>query len=137
MNIQKVIEDYIIQDKHENSFEKFGEYYEITTSYLDSANDCLQIYVRQNGDEIYFTDDGASLQNLEMVGYQLAQDKKDRLQKILRQYGVQINGDELTATSSAQGFSEQIHLFAQAMLAVDEIMRLTQNTFAGIIENDE
>ena len=50
MDIQKLTADYATWLKQEITFEKVGEYYEITTPYLDSANDYLQIYVRQIGE---------------------------------------------------------------------------------------
>ena len=45
MDIQKLINDYTQWLKSEITFSKIGEYYEITTPYLDNANDYLQIYV--------------------------------------------------------------------------------------------
>ena len=56
MDIQKLIDDYTSWLKNEITFEKVGEYYEITTPYLDHANDYLQIYVKQEGNDIFFTD---------------------------------------------------------------------------------
>ena len=44
MDIQKMIDEYARWLKSEITFERIGEYYEITTPYLDSANDYLQIY---------------------------------------------------------------------------------------------
>ena len=48
MDIQKLIDEYAMWLKSEITFEKIGEYYEITTPYLDIDNDYLQIYVRQD-----------------------------------------------------------------------------------------
>ena len=76
MDIQKLIDDYATWLKQEITFEKVGEYYEITTPYLDNANDYLQIYVRQIGDDIYFTDDSATIRNLKMEGFQFTPARK-------------------------------------------------------------
>ena len=57
MDIQNLIDEYAIWLKSEISFDKIGDYYEITTPYLDNANDYLQIYVKQEGDDLYFSDD--------------------------------------------------------------------------------
>ena len=59
MDIQTLIDEYAAWLRSEITFQQVGEYYEITAPYLDSANDYLQIYVRQEGDEILFSDDGA------------------------------------------------------------------------------
>ena len=68
MDIQKLINDYTDWLKSEITFEKIGEYYEITTPYLDSANDYLQLYVKQEDNQILFTDDSMTINNLKMHG---------------------------------------------------------------------
>ena len=70
LDIQKLIDDYTSWLKSEITFDKIGEYYEITTPYLDNANDYLQIYVKQDGDNVFFTDDSATLHGLKMNGFQ-------------------------------------------------------------------
>ena len=42
MDIQSLIDDYANWLKSEIKVEKVGEYYELTTPYLDNANDYLQ-----------------------------------------------------------------------------------------------
>lgn len=49
LDIQKMISRYMDWLRSETTFEKIGEYYEITTPYLDNANDYLQIYVDKLG----------------------------------------------------------------------------------------
>lgn len=59
MEIKQLIDDYIHWLKKEITFEKIGEYYEITTPFLNSTNDFIQIYVRIDKDTIFFTDDNS------------------------------------------------------------------------------
>ena len=113
MDIQKLIDEYATWLRKEITFEKVGEYYEITTPYLDSANDYLQIYVRQDGDELYFTDDSATINNLKMSGFQLTAARKKHLQRILNQYGVKLNGDELIKHPPTVLRRKSIYLFKQ------------------------
>ena len=109
-----LIDDYAAWLKSEIKFEKIGEYYEITTPYLDNANDYLQIYVKQVGDDIFFTDDSATMHNLKMHGFQMTSNRKLHLQRILHQYGVQIEGDELIAKTSPKNFPQKnIYLYKQ------------------------
>lgn len=112
MDIQALIDDYATWLKSEISFEKIGEYYEINMPYLDNANDYLQIYVRQNGDDIYFTDDSATIRGLKMSGFQFT---TTYLQRILTQYGVKLNGDELTAKAPMMEGPKKMHNFISAM----------------------
>ena len=53
LNIQNLVDDYTSWLKSEIYFDKIGEFYEITTPYLDNANDYLQIYVKQEGNDIF------------------------------------------------------------------------------------
>lgn len=73
VDIQKLIDSYATWLKEEITCEKVGEYYEITTPYLDNANDYLQIYVKQEGNDIYFSDDGQIIRGLKMNGFSLLQ----------------------------------------------------------------
>ena len=57
MDIKKMIDSYTDWLNKSISFEKIGEYYEITTPYLDRFNDYLQIYVKQvDEDDVFFTE---------------------------------------------------------------------------------
>lgn len=122
MDIQKLIDDYAKWLKDEITFEKYGEYYEITTPFLDNANDYLQIYVKQSGDSIYISDDGATLQNLEMQGLQMTPARKQQLDKILAQYRVERAGDELIANTPLKEFPQRKHMFIQAMMRIEDLL---------------
>lgn len=136
MDIQKLIDEYTAWLKSEISFEKIGEYCEITTPYLDNANDYLQIYVRQDGDDIFFTDDCATIHNLKMSGFQFTPVRKAHLQRILNQYGVKLNGNELTAKASVKDFPQKKHLFIQAMLRVDDMFTISKSKVASLFLDD-
>lgn len=63
MSIQKLIDTYAHWLKEEIVFKKMGEFYEITTPFYNNANDCIQIYIRLEGETVLFTDDGYTLNN--------------------------------------------------------------------------
>lgn len=136
MDIQKLIDEYALWLKREITFEKIGEYYEITTPYLDNANDYLQIYVRQLGEDIYFTDDCATIRNLKMSGFQFTPARKAHLQRILNQYGVKLDGDELISKAPAKNFAQKKHLFIQAMLRIDDMFEMTKSKVASLFLDD-
>lgn len=115
---------------------KVGEYYEITTPYLDNANDYLQIYVRQIGDDIYFTDDSATIRNLKMEGFQFTPARKKHLQRILNQYGVRLDGDELICKAPANSFAQKKHLFIQAMLRIDDMFTVSKAKVSSLFLDD-
>lgn len=127
MDIQKYIDSYAEWLKSEISFTKIGEYYEINTPFLDNDNDYLQFYVKQDNDELYFTDDGFTINALEMTGFSITSNRKKQLQRILYQYGVQLNKKELVLKAPASQFAQKKHAFTQCLIRVSD-MYMTSRT---------
>lgn len=136
MDIQNLLDDYMKWLKEEITFDKIGEYYEITTPYLDNANDYLQIYVKQEDDEIFFTDDGEIIHNMKMNGIQLTQNRKNHLQKILNQFGVKLEGNELVARTQLKNFAQKKHFFIQAMLRIDDMFSMAKTRETSFFIDD-
>jgi len=136
LDIQRLIDEYSDWLKSEITFERVGEYYEITTPYLDNANDYLQIYVRQIGDEIFFTDDSATIQHLKMNGFVFNSMRRAHLRRILNQFGVTLQGDELICNAPVKSFAQKKHLFIQAMLRIDDMFTAPRAKVAPIFLDD-
>lgn len=122
MDMNRLIDDYLGWLRSEISFEQCGEYYEITTPFLDNANDYLQIYVKQADQEIHFTDDCATMRSLDIQGLRMTPKRRKQLGQILKQYGVELSGDELIAKAPMNQFAQKKHMFIQAMLKVNDLM---------------
>ena len=136
LDIKKLIDEYTSWLNKEITFEQVGEYYEITTPYLDNANDYLQIYVKQDGNDIFFTDDGATLQGLKAAGFQLTPNRKNYLQKILTRYGIQLKGNELTAKAPVKIFAQKKHMFIQALIRIDDMFSVTKTRVSSFFMDD-
>lgn len=136
MELEHLIYNYLEWLKDEISFEKIGAYYEITTPYLDSSNDYLQIYVRQEGDEVFFSDDGYIIGNLQAHGFIFTPARKQHLKQLLYQYGVTLKGNELTAQGNISQFAPKKHLFLQAMLRVDDMCHLAKEKAPSFFFDD-
>lgn len=121
MNIHQYIDDYINWLKNEITFSKVGEYYEINSPFLDEKNDYMQFYVKQSGDDIYFTDDGYTINELEAIGVPITGNRKKQLSMILNQYGTKLIGKEITLTAPAKEFPQRKHLYVQCLLKVNDL----------------
>lgn len=121
MNIQRLIDDYTQWLKTEIKFEKIGEYYEISTPFLDSGNDHIQFYVRLDGDSIYFTDDGFTINQLLMSGIQLNTNRKKMINSILNQYGVELDGESIIAIADVRNFPQKKHMYIQSIMKIDDL----------------
>ncbi len=136
MDIQKLIDDYSIWLKNEITVEQIGEYYEITTPYLDSSNDYLQIYIKQNGDNFILSDDSNTINKLYSMGLKLTKNRKEHLNRILLQYGVQLNKNELVANVPINEFAKRKHMFVQAMLKIDDMFIINKSNVSSLFIED-
>lgn len=136
MDIQKYIDNYISWLKSEITYSEIGEYCEINTPFLDNNNDYLQIYVKQKENEIYFTDDGTTLNELEMSGLKFTSTRKQQLVYLLNQYGVHLDGYELSLKAPANEFAKRKHAFIQCLLKVNDMYMLSRTRVASIFLDD-
>lgn len=136
MDIQKCIDDYANWLKSEITFTQMGEYYEITTPFLDTYNDYFQIYVRQDGNDIFFSDDGQIIANLSMNGIQLTANRKKQLKGILSQYSIELKHNELVSKGSLQDFPLKKHLFVQAMIRVSDLYMTSRSKVSSFFLDD-
>ena len=130
MDIQHYINDYVDWLRNEITFSKVGEYYEINTPFLDTDGDYFQFYVKQEGNGLFFTDDGYTLNSLEMTGFKLTKNRKQQLNQILSQFGVQLKKNELTLRAPAPEFAQRKHAFTQCLIRVTD-MYMTSRTKAS------
>lgn len=86
--------------------------YEITTPFLDRHNDHIQIYVIPLAENKYLlTDDGNTARDLRTV------DKS-----VLRRYGVQLQGNELTVTAGIGDFLQKKYNLIHAIITLNNKM---------------
>lgn len=136
MNIKQYIDEYADWLKSEITFSKVGEYYEINTPFLDTDNDYFQFYVKQDGNEIFFTDDGYTINALETSGFKMTKSRNQQLIYILNQYGVKLDKNELTLKSSAKEFPQKKHAFTQCLIRVSDLCMTSRNKVTSYFLDD-
>jgi len=96
-----------------------NDWVEVTTPHLDRHNDCLQMYIRKEGDGYVFSDDGYTINDLLNSGYALdSPERRELLQTILSGFGVRLESEQLLLKTTSERFALEIHRFVQAMQAV-------------------
>lgn len=139
MDIQKMINDYTDWLNKGFSAVQVGEYYELTTPYLDRYNDHLQIYVKQEPNGTYLlTDDGDIITNLKSAGVSFTRSKKRKLmlERIARNFGVSINGAALEIQATKSNYPQKKHMLLQAMMTVDDMFIAEPNTVKSFFAED-
>ena len=129
MEISNLINEYTQWLKQEITFAKTGDFYEITTPFLDMNNDYIQIYTKLSDDDIYITDDGYTLQVLLSNGLSISGKRKELLDCIVKQYGFSISKNlEISGSCSPRDFPLTKHLFVQCIMKVNDLFMVKKNT---------
>jgi len=121
--MKDLIEAYITWLKQKIDYREINGYYEVTTPFVNHINDYIQFYLkRDEKDHIYMTDDGETLNNLEMAGVDISSPaRKKELDSIINGFGVLIKGNELTTIATPATFPMRKHNYLQALMAVDDL----------------
>jgi hypothetical protein len=136
MEIKDFIDNYLKWLKSELKVQKMGEFYEITTPFLDPDNDSIQIYVKFVGKRVFFSDDGYTLHRLESMGITFTGKRKKQLSDIIMQYGVKQNGFELTAECAERDAPQRKHMFIQAILRINDLYVTSRNHVQSLFIDD-
>lgn len=130
--------DYMNWLKQKIVFTDISKAIEITTPFLNSNHDYMQIYAILKKDELFLTDDGSTLNELYLAGLDITSPKrKEVLESIIRSFGVQLSeSGELYTTSSMEHFPHRKHALLQAMLKVNDMLFLNRRTVKNIFLED-
>ena len=132
-------EQYLAWLRDETTLREVNGWVEITSPFVDRHNDYTQIYIKQCGDEFTLTDDGYTINDLEMSGCSLDSPKRQQLLKTtLRGYDIHLDEEtkELTTRATQHNFAIRKHCLLQAMLAVNDLYYLaTPYTVSFFIED--
>ena len=132
-----MLDDYYGWLKSKTTLRQIDSWVEITTPYLDRHNDYLQIYAKAVDRGFVLTDDGYTIQDLELSGCKLDSPKRQQLlQMTLNGFGVQLDGQALQVHASRENFALRKHNLAQAMLAINDIFYLSVSVVASLFYED-
>ncbi len=132
-----MVNAYVEWLRQKITVESIDEICEITTPFLDRHNDHLQIYVRKSNSSLILTDDGYTIRDLKLSGYESTTEKRKQiLFSILNGFGARLEGDEILVEAKPEEFPQKKHNLIQAMLAINDLFVLAPPTVAGIFKED-
>ncbi len=136
-DIQRLMDAYHAWLKDKSVLRQIDQWVEITTPYLDRHNDYIQIYAKQANGGFVLTDDGYTIDDLELSGCKLESRKRqDLLKMTLNGFGVQMDGKALQVHASPDNFALRKHNLVQAMLAVNDMFYLAVPMVASLFYED-
>lgn len=101
-------------------------WHEVTTPFLNHNNDMIELYLKQQGEEILLSDGGNTINELLLSGVSIEGKKRaEEINTIIRSFGIKRNGNnEIYATTDAKRFPEVKHRLIQAVLSIDDLFVL-------------
>ncbi len=140
MDCQQVIAEYLkwIKDNTVTKTVEEGKVCSISTPFLDRHNDHLDIYLLKTNDNLKLTDNGYTIADLKMSGFEINTPKRESILKTaLNGFGVKMNGnDELYVDANPQNIGQKKHYLLQAILAVNDMFNLAQETVYSLFKED-
>jgi hypothetical protein len=113
------------------------EWTEITTPFLDRHNDYIQIYAKKDEGGYVLTDDGYTLNDLEISGCNLTSPKrKEILNTTLNGFGVRLEDGALKVQATPDNFPVKKHNLVQAVLAINDLFYLASPTVNNLFIED-
>ena len=127
--MKKLLDNYSEWLKERMSLTQHGEWFEITTPFLNNHNDFIQIYARYQGSSIQLTDAGETINDLELSGvsFDRSDNRRKELRTILNGFGIDMNDSkELQVIANENNFPQIKHRLFQAILSIGDMFMLAE-----------
>ncbi len=117
-----------------------GGWYEIITPFLNHKNDMIELYIKEEGEQITLSDGGNTINELKLSGLDVGKSAKrsEDLNMILRSFGLQrVNGGkEISVKTDKKRYPEVKHRLIQAILSVDDMFMLSEPKVKSFFTED-
>lgn len=114
------------------------DWVEISTPFVGLFNDTVDIYAKKDGNKIILSDDGNTLRDLELSGLEISRSpkRKEILDRILINYGVRINNEELITEATERDFPQKKLNLISAISETADMYYLAKHTVASVFRED-
>lgn len=123
-----------------DQFQVSDNIYRLTLPFLDRNNDAIEIYIiRKSDNSFYITDDGATLNDLQLGGFDIFSTKRrtDIFNSIISAHGVsKTDNNELIVDCTLKDLALKKHMLAQCMIKISDMFYLSKNSIQSIFLED-
>jgi hypothetical protein len=120
MKLQFVI--FAVMNANENNLDQSSGWYAIQTPFVGLMNDCIEVYIKKEGDRILLSDDGDTLFNLGVCGVSRSSKFTSILQRIENIYGVKVVDNELQIVANDSDFNLKKHALIGAIQQLSSLV---------------
>lgn len=138
MKTENLLNTYYDWVKENYSVKKLEKIDEIITPFVDPINDNISIYLdRLENSKIQLSDDGYTLNNLEMIGINLTNSRKQILNEVLDQFSIKLSADN---TLFVVGFEKEFPIMkyrmTSAILKINDLLYTKKDNVKNIFMDD-
>jgi len=138
--INTLMDDYyaFLKEKTLVTASNSNDWIEISTPFVGLFNDTVDIYAKKEGNKIILSDDGNTLRDLELSGLEITRSpkRKEILDRILINYGVQMNNEELITEANEKDFPQKKLNLISAISETADMYYLARHTVASVFRED-
>ncbi|QZN89142.1 DUF1828 domain-containing protein [Vagococcus lutrae] len=140
MNSQtaNLLKEYFAWYEKKYSVTELEKASEILTPFKNHINDRIAIYIEYlNSGKIRITDDGVTIQELEMAGFKLTETRMNLLDSIKKDFGISQFDDELCVIAeNPKDFPQKKHNLIQGILKVYDLLFTIQSKTKTMFAED-
>lgn len=127
------IDSYLSWIRENSSQKRIGDYEEITTPFVDSHNDHIQFFICRSKTGFVLTDDGYTINDLEMCGCDVKSKKRRELiSQLAESLGATIRNGSVVVEASESDIACKQHMMIQAMLKISDVFLTTSSRVKGL-----
>ncbi|HCA06929.1 DUF1829 domain-containing protein [Chryseobacterium sp.] len=138
--IDNKIEQYYqwLKDRTYSHKDENSDWFLINTPYFGAFNDGIDIYVKNEGTNVILSDDGETLNNLNLIGINInsSKNRRDLLDSILLNYGLKLSGEDIIVQGSVDKFPILKHKLISAILEINDLHLLSKSNVSSIFKED-
>jgi len=138
--IDKLVDDfyYFLKQRTIVSEIPSSEWVQISTPFTDVFNDVIEIYAKKQNGKIILSDDGNTIRNLELNGIEISRsaNRKSLLEKILINYGVILENQELIVEANELNFPQKKLNLLSAISEANDLYLTSKHTVTSLFKED-
>ena len=140
IDINKLIDDYYhwLKSRTDLFSNPDTGWTQISTPFSGLCNDPVEIYAKSINEKILLSDDGLTFRNLDLLGAAVtrSQRRKEILNKILLNYGVRLENNELVVEATEKDFPQKKHNLISTIGEISDMFMLAKHTVASVFKED-
>ncbi|TFI67834.1 hypothetical protein CKN63_03270 [Carnobacterium divergens] len=135
---QELLDQYFNWYKSKYTIKELNNSSEIITPFVNHINDRIALYVKTlSNNNIKISDDGVTLQELDMMGFKFTDTRERTLSNIMSSFGISKADDVLyVIVENAADFPQKKHNLIQAILKIYDLLFVSANKVKNMFHED-